>query len=110
VKNATLFATASAAASAQSGVYDLCDLYRFAIQVVFTGANVAGTIKLQASLDNSTWVDVPDSSQTITASEDHIWDVTSAGYRYVRVDWTYTSGTGNMTITIHVKDPVVNYG
>ncbi len=108
--NATLIETTSAAVDRVSGVYDLCDLYRYAIQVVFTGSDVVGTLKLQASLDNVTWVDVEDSTEEITASADHIWDVIAAGYRYVRVDWDYDSGTGNITATIHVKQSVVTYG
>jgi hypothetical protein len=110
VKNLTLLETVSAANDVNSGVYDLCDLHRFAVQVKFSGSNVVGTLKLQCSLDNVTWVDVANSSQAVTSSANHIWDVQSAGYRYVRVNWDYTSGTGNITVSIHVKDPVVSYG
>lgn len=108
--NVTLLDTVSGAADKTSNAYDLINLYRFAIQATLTGSNLVGTLKLQASLDNSTWIDVSGSSVSITASADQLWDVTAAGYRYVRAVWTYTSGAGNMTITMHIKDPVVTYG
>lgn len=105
----SMIATTSAAADRNSGSIDLVDLYRFAIQVVFTGVDVVGTLKLQASLDNVTWVDVANSAQAVTASANHIWDVQAAGYRWVRVNWDYTSGTGNITATIAIKSPLVTF-
>lgn len=104
-----LVQTKDAAGSFNSNPYDLNDLKTFSIAVVFTGSDVAGTLQLQASLDAITYFDVPDSSQSVTGSAGHIWDVVTCGYRYVRVSWTYTSGTGNITETLFVKEPKVLY-
>lgn len=105
--SATLLATTSAASDVNSGVYDLVDLKLGAIQVNFSGADVVGTLKLQASLDNTVWMDVEGSTQSVSASTPHIWDITETGVRYLRVNWDYTSGTGNITITIFIKESVV---
>ena len=82
----------------------------YAIQLVFSGAPV-GSFKLQASNDvgsiNSAgssmqessitnWTDVADSAVAVTASGDIMWTVENAGYTWVRVVWTVTSGTGSL--------------
>lgn len=109
MKTITLLYPQSAATDVTTAPFDLNDLFRFAIGVNFTGANVVGTLKMQASVDNVTWFDVTGSTQAVTASTDHIWDVTVCGYRWVRVDWDYTSGTGNISIDMHVKENVVRF-
>lgn len=109
MKTATLLATVSAASSKTSNYYDLVDLRCYAIQILLSGTDLAGTLTLEASIDATTWVTVSGSSQSITSSADHLYDVGQAGYRYVRCVWTYSSGTGNITVTIAVKDQVVSY-
>lgn len=82
----------------------------YSIQLVFTGSPT-GNFKLQASNDKgledkrlggwdssgvSNWTDIADSQQAITAAGDHAWTVENAGYRWVRVVWTQTAGTGSL--------------
>lgn len=82
----------------------------FAIQLVFTGSPV-GTYKLQCSNDPgmpdggmtpqasnvTNWTDIADSDQDISASGNIVWNVENAGYTWVRVSYTATSGTGSLT-------------
>lgn len=82
----------------------------YAIQLVFTGSPI-GNFKLQASNDDVdprlpqsdieskivNWTDVLDSAQAITAAGDHMWTVENAGYTWVRVVWTQTGGSGDLT-------------
>lgn len=105
MKSATLLATVSAASSVTSGAFDLGELVGFSAQILISGSNVAGTLLLKASLDDVTYVDISGSSQSITSSADHIYNISSAQYRYFKVDWTYSSGTGNITITALAKEP-----
>lgn len=94
-----------AAADRTTVAYELGDLTDYSISVDFTGANVVGTLTLEASNSaTSGFVTVSGSSQAVTASADHLWSVTGAGYRYVRVVWDYTSGTGNMTVDLVAKE------
>lgn len=86
----------------------------FAIQLVFTGTP-NGTFKLQCSNDQgasannieyaliSNWTDIDGSSQVISASGNHLWNVQNCGYRWVRVVWT-DSSTGAATITSAVAN------
>jgi hypothetical protein len=112
MKEIDIFPNATSAASSTTSVpYDLGDLQVFSVGVDFTGGagDLAGTLTLKAANkhDFSDVVLVTGSTQAITASASHMWNVSGAGYRYVRVDWTYTSGTGNITARLIAKESVV---
>lgn len=104
MKTATLIPTSSAAVDVTSAAFDLGDITVYGVQVIFTGANVVGTLTLEASNNGSNFVTVASSSQAVTASAGAYWSVTGAGYRYVRVAWDYTSGTGNITVELSAKE------
>jgi len=95
----TLTPTVSAATDFTSGRVEIGDITHFSIQAVFSGSDVAGTFKLQVSNDGTNFVDLSGASSAISASSDTLLNVSSAGYRYVRYDWDYDSGTGNITVT-----------
>jgi hypothetical protein len=83
------------------------------ILVEFTGSDVAGSLKLQTSIDGlstSTWVDIANSTQAITASAPHAWSISEAPYPYIRVSWTYTSGTGNISAKAAIPEPTISRG
>jgi hypothetical protein len=84
-----------------------------AIQIVFSGSSPTGTFKLQASCDPgnpqsqseaqqyagvTNWTDVANSSNAVTDSGNLLWNISDPGYQWVRVVWTRTSGTGNITV------------
>ncbi len=108
MKTVELQAATSAAVDITSKTYDLTDQTAFFVAVVFSGGagNLAGTQILQASLDGTTYFTVANSSVSVTSSANVSYDVSSCGYRYVRTKWTATSGSGNQTVTIYVKDPI----
>lgn len=84
----------------------------YAIQTAYTGSPV-GDFKLQASLDKgddsaatealrgagiTTWTDIPSSTQAAGGSAGSvIWNTDNAGYMWVRIVYTFTSGTGTIT-------------
>lgn len=73
------------------------DNVNFWIGILFSGVDVVGSIKLQGSDNQTDWWDISGSTQAITASTRHAWNVSDVHYPYVRVAWTYTSGTGNIS-------------
>jgi hypothetical protein len=91
------------------GVF-LDQLALYSIQAVWSGSSPTGTFKLQVSNDyvpvsqtNSdpanavtSWTDYTASSYAITANGDYMWNVTVAGYCWVRLKYTFTSGTGTL--------------
>ncbi len=105
MKDIALIASVTAAVDLDSAAFDLGDLTVFSIAVQFTGTDIIGTLTLESrNLSTDAWVTVASSSQSITASADHIWNVSGAGYRYVRVHWDYTSGTGLISSTLIAKE------
>lgn len=85
-------------------------IMHYSIQLAFSGTP-AGTFKLQASNDAgrinaadsdnqapiSHWTDIADSSITVAAAGDCLWQVENVGYNWVRVVWTPSAGTGSLT-------------
>lgn len=83
----------------------------FSIQLVFTGSpqgtftlqmsNDAGHIDAQSKAVQSSgvvnWTTIAGSSQSILAAGDHSYQFENAGFQWVRVVWTFSSGTGNLT-------------
>lgn len=95
----------------------LRNIYTYAMAAIFTGTPT-GTVKLQASNDPETndtqtnvaagrppavgpsnWVDIANSTFTISASGETMWNVNAVGYNYVRVVYTDASG-GTSTATM----------
>ena len=62
-----------------------------------------GAIKLQASLDNSNWIDITSSSQNVTATSAYLWNVTDAMYPFIRANATATGGGYIATLLMYAK-------
>lgn len=86
------------------------DNVNFWIGILFSGVDVVGTLKLQGSDNNSDWWDIASSSQAVTASTRHAWNVSDVHYPYVRVAWTYTSGTGNISGRANISQQILLRG
>lgn len=97
---------------------DLGDLEVFAVEVNFSGSDLAGTLTLECRTseylrDGVTprdWVTVLNSSQSVTLATDHVWNTVGAGYRWVRVVWDYGTGAGTLQAQLTVKERVVKEG
>lgn len=94
---------------------NLISQYAYSIQGVWTGGTAVGTFKLQGSNDPgdngvgntanqpTNWTDISSSSQAISGSPGSIlYDVTECSYRWVRLVYTRTSGTG-ATFNAHMN-------
>ena len=94
--------------------YDLflSNIFNYSIQLVFTGSPV-GTFKLQCSNDQGNpvtptqteqnsgvvhWTDVASSSTSVSGAGNILFDVQNTGYRWVRVVYTASSGSGTLTV------------
>lgn len=88
-----------------SSTIPLFMIYGYAIQVVFTGTPT-GSFKLQGSCDPvpqaaqaaggiysaTNWSDIANSSDSVIAAGNYMWNVYDVMYNYVRVVYTDTSG------------------
>lgn len=110
VKQATALSACDMSTTSCSGTGQ--DVYYFdtiSIQAVFSGTPV-GTFKLQISNDAvnaaasvTNWSDYTGSSTSISAAGDYVWNLSSAGYRWVRVVYTKISGTGTANAYLTAK-------
>jgi len=79
--------------------------YGYAVQAIWTGGTLAGTVKLQASIDGVTWSDVTGTSQAVSGAGNFLWNVNGAFYAFVRAYFVYSSGSGAITYWTLVKGP-----
>ncbi len=119
--NRPIVAAAPMNANYNSPYTPLRNVYTYSIAAIVTGTPT-GTIKLQASNDpetndtqtNSTglppavgptnWADITNSTFTLTAAGETMWNVNAVGYNYVRVVYTDTSsGTSTATLKLVIN-------
>ena len=78
------------------------------IHGVFTGSP-NGTVKLQASGDSgvdappTNWVDITDSTLTISGAQSVGWNVSQPRYRFVSVVYIAISGSGSFSATVNIN-------
>lgn len=107
--NEKIIVSADMSANFESEPILLDQIYGFSFQSVFTGSP-NGTFKLQASNDDVklgfdvyNWTDIADSSQAITAAGDITWNFDGCFFKWVKVVYTFSSGTGSCDITYASK-------
>ena len=88
----------------QSGFTAIQGLTCYAIQSVWTGFNSDSSARIvtQGSNDGVNWTQV-DSVTPSGATGSYLLNVEKAGYRFVQVSYTQSSGTGTLTTTISGK-------
>jgi hypothetical protein len=89
IHSATIYNSTFANETDYSSSTDIRHMLGYVIELVYTGSSLAGSAKLQYSMDNSTFVDLPNSGATAThtlgaAGGTHTWYVVDAYYPYVR--------------------------
>lgn len=102
----TLLSGANAAVNQTSAAVDCSYVIAASLQVVSTGT-AAGTVKLQASNDApgpgspSNFTDIPSASVAVAGAGSYLIPKLDISYQYIRAVYTFTSGTG--TITLNLK-------
>lgn len=73
----------------------------YAVQLDWTGSTPVGLATLEISGNGIKWVELPDSSLTVSGSDNaDIWNVRVASYPFVRVHYVRTSGSGTAQVYI----------
>lgn len=76
----------------------------YSVQVKWSGSGVTGLAKLQASLNGVDWLDIPDSTQTISGSSGgFMYDVTEANYNWLNIVCTSSSGSITFEAWLQLK-------
>ena len=76
--------------------------FGYSIQAIYSGSP-SGIIKLRVCNDNYNFVDLADSSITISSSGSWVWNVPEAMYLYTRVVYTPTTGSGSLSLILTYK-------
>lgn len=77
--------------------------FGYSVQCSIGGSGtVAGTLKLQGSLDESTYVDIDGTSETLSTDSPVLYNVSDAMYPYVRVVFTDAGSDVARTMTIKI--------
>jgi hypothetical protein len=83
---------------------DLID--QIAFQIAWTSSNAIGVISVQGSVDNVTFNDLtfsPVLAQPASNNGGYLVNLALIPFPYIRVKYTRTSGTGNMTVSMSAK-------
>ncbi len=71
-------------------------------QAIYTGSPT-GTLKIQVSNDQTNWEDYTGSSQSISAAGTFMWDIVNTSVSYIRLFYTFSSGTGVLNVNVFAK-------
>jgi hypothetical protein len=78
----------------------------YSIALTTTGS-ATGSAKLQATVDGTVWVDLPNSGSTanvaVSGAGSSVWNVDGAFYKAVRVVYTNATSSGTLSVTFFAK-------
>ena len=100
--------TTSLGASFDSASFLVERMSGFALQAIWSdGSSPVGTLKLQASNDDSNWEDITGATFSVSGNSGHsMINVAEVFYTYVRAVYTRSSGSGNLLFRIQNKGAV----
>lgn len=104
IKEGHLLSSESMGASFESDPLSVLYFRGYSITCTWTGSAPTGTLKLQVSNDTSdvaadlvNWEDLADSSVSITASGQQVYNIRYVYYNKIKLVYTRTSGDGTMS-------------
>lgn len=100
VINSHLVSAEAMTGTITSSMMDIAELSGFAAHAIFTGAPV-GTLSISASNDGTNFKAV--GSQAVSGAGQYMLNVDRAHYRYIRVEYAFTSGTGTLDVYVSGK-------
>lgn len=100
--NAPIITNGDMSSALESLPQDLSRIDIYSIQAVWTGSP-SGTIKIQVSVNGSTFTDLADSEEAISGAGDFLWVVTDVGYDKMKVVYTPSSGSGTLNVQYNGK-------
>lgn len=73
---------------------------KFAILVSVTGT-ASGTIRLQASIEDSVFVDIPDTKISISGTDNYLYSMAQFAYKFIRIVYAHGAGASVLVATIN---------
>lgn len=85
-------------ASFNSDQFNVQQFANWAIQLdIASQSSLNVAVKVQATLNGTSWADVPSTSTSFTANGTFIWTYANAGYIGIRLAFTFTAGSALFT-------------
>lgn len=106
VFNYKVITDAAMTGNIESSVIDTSRITSVVFYAKWTGSPV-GSIKLQVSIDDVNYVDLPSSSQAVSGAGDFMWNVTDTNYDKIKVVYTFTSGSGTLNVQANGKGKAI---
>ncbi len=106
-RNQNIDAAVSLAASSNGTVIKVEKQFEgFALQAVISGSgSLNGTLKIQAAIDTgdtpTNWADIGGTTAAVIADGVTMWSIGRHHFKWVRIVFTRTAGTGNLTTTLN---------
>lgn len=97
--NKPVFSAIVMTSTKSSGGTFIGECNHYSVQSVWTGTSPIGNLLTQASNDNINWTTI-DTLALTGNSGTYIYNSPLAGYAYVQITYTFTSGTGSLTSTL----------
>lgn len=108
--NDSLLTGGSMAADVCSTPLQINNFTGYSLQAKVVGATAEGSILLQASDDNIApagivnWIDIANSTVSVSGSGITFYNTSDAFYKYVKLCYIRTSGTGTLDVIYNVKE------
>ena len=82
---------------------DKC-LFGYAVQAVWTGSTTpAGTLTLECSNDNITFITISGTSTAVSGAGNVMWTISTPYYKFVRARYVRSSGGASDTVTFSIR-------
>lgn len=99
-RNKKVLDAVSMASNQTSDTFELNDASGYCVHSIFTGAPV-GSLIVEASNDGTNFV--AEDTHAVSAAGQRLYNKDGAYYKYVRVRYSFTSGTGSLTSYVSSK-------
>lgn len=99
----TLASAVSMAQSQTSAVLSIPTSFGYFIQASWSGSSPVGTLQVQASADNVTWTNYGSSQSVSGNMGSAILENSASLAPFIQVIYTFTSGTGSLTLKAYSK-------
>lgn len=76
-------------------------LLGLSIQARFAGSSPTGNLIVQYSNDNENWF--TGETQAVSANGQKEWNLSDIFWKFARVSWVFTSGTGALDVSVYGK-------
>lgn len=75
----------------------------YSIHAKWAGTGIVGLLKLQASLDGTSFIDISDSTENFSDTGEVMWDISEANYNWLKIICTSTSGAVSFEVWLTLK-------